>query len=213
MTFRPRIALAGLLLAVSLAVPLHALAHGATADELAHQHSASKDLKVSMADYAVPAIWLVRDDGQKVLLSQELDDGRPTVLNFIYTTCPGICPLMSQVFSRFQTRLGAEREKLHMVSISIDPEQDTPARLRQYAKQFKAGSQWQHYTGTVGASIAAQKAFNAYNGDKMSHDPLTLMRAAPGKPWVRIDGFATPDDLLEQYIQVAAMCEPGHGAQ
>jgi protein SCO1/2 len=213
MTFRSHIALAGLLLAVSLAVPLHALAHGATADELAHQHAASKSLKVSMADYVVPAIWLVRDDGKKVLLPQELDDGRPTVLNFIYTTCPGICPLMSQVFSRFQARLGAEREKVHMVSISIDPEQDTPARLRQYAKQFKAASQWQHYTGTVGASIAAQKAFNAYNGDKMSHDPLTLMRAAPGKPWVRIDGFATPDDLLEQYIQVAAMCEPGNAAQ
>jgi protein SCO1/2 len=39
------------------------------------------------------------------------------------------------------------------------------------------------------------------------------MRAAPGKPWVRIDGFATPDDLLEQYIQVAAMCEPDHAAR
>ncbi len=213
--FRPRTVLAlltVLALAVSLA-PSTALAHGATADELAHQHAVSKGLKVSMADYAVPAIWLVRDDGKKVLLPQELDDGRPTILNFIYTTCPGICPLMSQVFSRLQARLGVEREKVHMVSISIDPEQDTPARLRQYARQFKAGNQWQHYTGTVGASIAAQKAFNAYNGDKMSHDPLTLMRAAPGKPWVRIDGFATPDDLLEQYIQVAAMCEPDHAAR
>jgi protein SCO1/2 len=174
-----------------------------------HQHVLATGLKVSMVDYVVPDIWLVRDDGRKVSLPKELDDGRPLVLNFIYTTCPGICPLMSQVFSRFQSRLGAEREKVHMVSISIDPEQDTPERLRAYAKQFSAGSQWRHYTGTVGASIAAQKAFDAYRGDKMNHDPLTLMRAAPGKPWVRIDGFATPDDLLEQYIQVAAMCEPG----
>jgi protein SCO1/2 len=197
-------------LAASL-LPSLALAHGA--DEVAHQHAANKGLKVSMADYVVPAIWLVRDDGKKVLLPTELDDGRPTVLNFIYTTCSGICPLMSQVFSRFQGRLGAERDKVHMVSISIDPEQDTPARLRSYAKQFNAGAQWQHYTGTVGASIAAQKAFNAYNGDKMSHDPLTLMRAAPGKPWVRIDGFASPDDLLAQYIQVAAMCETGNLAR
>jgi protein SCO1/2 len=114
---------------------------------------------------------------------------------------------MSQVFSRFQSRLGAQRDKVHMVSISIDPEQDTPTRLRAYAKQFGAGSQWRHYTGTVGASIAAQKAFDAYRGDKMSHDPLTLMRAAPGKPWVRIDGFATPDDLMAQYVELAAMCE------
>ena len=77
----------------------------------------------------------------------------------------------------------------------------------QYAKRFSAGNQWRHYTGTVEASVAAQRAFNAYRGDKMNHDPLTLMRAAPGKPWVRIDGFATPGDLLEQYLRVAAMCE------
>jgi protein SCO1/2 len=43
-----------------------------------------------------------------------------------------------------------------------------------------------------------QKAFDAYRGDKMSHSPLTLMRAAPGKPWVRFDGFARADDLMTE---------------
>jgi protein SCO1/2 len=172
-----------------------------------HQHSAASGVKISMADYVTPQLWLVRDDGKRVSLPKELDDGRPVVLNFIYTTCPGICPVMSHVFSQFQERLGADRDKVHMVSISIDPEQDTPARLRAYADKFSAGSQWQHYTGTVEASVRAQKAFDAYRGDKMSHDPLTLMRAAPGKPWVRVDGFASANDLLEQYIGLAAMCE------
>jgi protein SCO1/2 len=171
-------------------------------------HPAANSLKVSMVQYTIPDLWLVRDDGQKVSLLKELDDGRPLVMNFIYTTCPGVCPLMSQVFSEFQARLAADRDKVHMVSISIDPEQDTPARLRSYARRFSAAGQWQHYTGTVGASIAAQKAFDAYRGDKMSHDPLTLMRAAPGKPWVRIDGFATSSDLLAQYLRVTDPSEP-----
>ena len=196
-------------LAFILATPSTVFPAVAQSDAAAHQHANTSGLKVSMVDYVVPDLWLVRDDGKKVLLPKELDDGRPLVMNFIYTTCPGICPLMSQVFSQFQERLGAEREKVHMVSISIDPEQDSPARLREYAARFSAGDQWRHYTGTVSASIAAQKAFGAYRGDKMSHDPLTLMRAAPGKPWIRIDGFATSNDLLEQYISVAAMCEPG----
>ena len=160
-----------------------------------------------MQNYVVPQLSLVRDDGKVVSLPKELDDGRMVVLNFIYTTCPGICPVMSHVFSQFQDRLGSGREKVHMVSISIDPEQDTPARLRAYATQFSAGRQWQHYTGTVEASVRAQKAFDAYRGDKMSHDPLTLMRAAPGKPWIRVDGFASADDLLEQYVTMAEMCE------
>jgi protein SCO1/2 len=193
--------------ALSLLLGAASSAQALTDNAVPHQHPVANGLKITMAEYAVPDIWLVRDDGQRVLLAKELDDGRPLLLNFIYTTCPGICPLMSQVFSRFQSRLGAQRDKVHMVSISIDPEQDTPTRLRTYARQFGAGSQWRHYTGTVGASIAAQKAFDAYRGDKMSHDPLTLMRAAPGKPWVRIDGFATPDDLLAQYVGLAAMCQ------
>jgi protein SCO1/2 len=215
-TFKHQLALNAMTLVVSL-FPQLTLAHGASVEgEPDHQHTANMGLKVTIADYVVPDVWVVRDDGKKVLLTRELDDGRPTVLNFIYTTCPGICPLMSQVFSSFQERLGAGREKVHMVSISIDPEQDTPARLRAYARQFGAENQWQHYTGTVGASIAAQKAFGAYNGDKMSHDPLTFMRAAPGKPWVRIDGFATADDLLAQYIKVAAVAtsrESEHAAR
>jgi len=46
--------------------------------------------------------------------------------------------------------------------------------------------------------LAVQRAFGAYRGDKMSHTPLTLMRSAPGKPWVRFDGFARADDLLAE---------------
>jgi protein SCO1/2 len=88
------------------------------------------------------------------------------------------------------------------MSISVDPEQDTPARLRAYARKFGAGPGWQHYTGTVAASLAAQRAFGAYRGDKMSHSPLTLLRAANSMTWRRIDGFVTPDQLLAEYRQL-----------
>src|SRR6266566_2039655 len=87
--------------------------------------------------------------------------------------------------------LGREDRRVHMVSISIDPEHDTPQRLRAYANKFHAGPQWQYYTGTLRDSLAAQQAFGAYRGDKMGHTPLTLLRAAPGEPWTRIEGFVT----------------------
>ena len=45
---------------------------------------------------------LMRDDGKNVTLIDELNDGRPVVLNFIYTTCTGICPLASHIFSQLQ---------------------------------------------------------------------------------------------------------------
>lgn len=153
------------------------------------------------SQYPIPAVRLVRDDGKAVSFPDELNDGRPVVLNFIFTTCSSFCPLMSQTFAQFDRELGADRERVHLMSISVDPEEDTPARLREYARKFHAGPEWQHYTGTVEASLAAQRAFNVWRGDKMSHTPVTLLRVAPGKPWVRIEGFITPTELVQLYRQ------------
>jgi len=176
----------------------------AAEDSSSEPHPAASGPTKSIRDYAVPAVRLVRDDGKVVSLPEEMNDGRPIVLNFIFTTCTSICPLMSSVFAQFEHRLGAEADKVHLMSISIDPEQDTPARLTEYARKFHAGPEWQHYTGTLDASIKAQRAFDVYRGEKMSHAAVTLMRAAPGKPWLRIEGFVTPDDLVRDYRKLIA---------
>ncbi|KVZ52654.1 hypothetical protein WL18_29430 [Burkholderia ubonensis] len=167
-------------------------------------HAVAPGTTHSMADYALPPVELVRDDGKTVSLVDELNDGRPVILTFIYTSCTTICPMISQTLERLQGELGSDRDKVHVVSISIDPEEDTPARLRAYAARFDAGPEWQHYTGTVDASIAAQRAFNVYRGDKMNHAPVAFLRAAPGRQWMRIDGFATPSELLAAYRDVVA---------
>jgi protein SCO1/2 len=99
------------------------------------------------------------------------------------------------------------------MSISVDPEQDTPVRLREYARKFHAGPGWQHYTGTIEASLAAQRAFNVWRGDKMSHTSVTFMRIAPDRQWLRIDGFVTPEELLERYRQLKESTQPGVAAR
>jgi len=185
---------------LSCGIPAAAFAH----DAHAHHHPAADETRRSVVEYIVPNVHLVRDDGTPVSLDKELADGRPVVLNFIYTTCTSVCPLTSATFAELQQKLGAAKGGVHMVSISIDPEQDTPARLHAYAEKFGAGPQWQHYTGTLDASIAAQRAFNTYRGSKMDHAPVTFVRMAPGKSWVRIEGFATADQLLGELRGVVA---------
>jgi protein SCO1/2 len=189
--------------AIGVAVPV---AFAGEHDHHQHQQQAQANRSVSRttANYKVPDAPMVRMDGAKVKFGADIDDARPVVLNFIYTTCTAICPVMTQTFAEVQTKLGSERDKVRMVSVSIDPEQDTPARLREYAKQYKAGPQWQFYTGTVESSIAVQKAFDAYRGDKMNHTPVTFLRPGPGKPWIRLDGFATPDEIVREVRQLAA---------
>ena len=91
-----------------------------------------------------------------------------------------------------------------MVSNSMDPEQDTPARLSAYAAGRGAGPQWQFLTGSPAASIAVQRAFGVYRGDKVNHEAVTFLRAGPGKPWMRLDGFATPAELTRKVREALA---------
>jgi protein SCO1 len=152
----------------------------------------------STADYTIPNVTLTRADGKSVSLPEELNDGRPVVMDFFFTTCGSICPLLTQTLARVQEELGAGRDKVHLVSISIDPEADTPAVLTQYARRYHAGPEWHLYTGSMDAIITTAKAFNVYRGNKMAHTPVTLVRTAPGKPWVRFDGFASSQQLVQE---------------
>lgn len=204
-----RARLASLLLGVIAAIVGLAIPAQATVVDVVDPHAAHlaavRAANRSIADYSVPDLSLVRDDGRRVSLRNEIDDGRPVVLAFIYTSCTTVCPVVSHVMADLQAKLGNARDRVHLVSISIDPEYDTPARLRAYAQRFGAGPEWQHYTGTLEASREAQRAFDVYRGDKMDHTPALLVRPLPGARWVRIDGFATPDQLL---AELPSYCVP-----
>lgn len=167
-----------------------------------HGHSASADhvnYTRTVADYELPEVQLVGKDGLKTLLSSVLKHDGPIMLQFIFTTCPTICPVMSSTFSAAQAKLGEDLGKARMISISIDPEHDTPERLRQYARKFRAGQQWLFLTGSAEDIAAVQKAFDAYRGSKMRHEPLTFLRAGPGAPWIRLDGLMSATQLVVEY--------------
>jgi len=191
--------------AIALLLAAGALLGARPAVSAEHDHHAMQHahpgqaLSISRESYRLPEVPAVRMDGKKVDFPREIDSGRPAVLNFVYTSCTAICPMTTQVFSDFQQKLGTEREKVDLVSISIDPEFDTPPRLTAYARRFGAQPGWQFYTASPEASIAMQKSFGAYRGDRMNHTPSTFFRPAPGKPWIRVDGLASADELLTVY--------------
>jgi protein SCO1/2 len=156
----------------------------------------------STARYNLPDVSVVRQDGKKLSFLKEINDGRPVVLSFIFASCSAICPMLSHLLSKVQTKLSKDGQKYHLVSISIDPENDTPDVLIQYGKKFSAGSNWDFYTGTAESSLAIQKAFDAYRGDKMNHSSVIFMRAKPNKPWLRLEGFGSPDALIHEYHEM-----------
>jgi cytochrome oxidase Cu insertion factor (SCO1/SenC/PrrC family) len=149
----------------------------------------------TVAHYDVPSVTLISMDGTKTSLASALKHDGPVMLQFIFTTCPTVCPVMSSLLSAAQSKLGTVR----LISISIDPEQDTPERLREYARKFKAGPQWLFLTGSTENITAIQKAFDAYRGSKMRHEPLTFLRATPGDQWVRLEGLMNATQLVNEY--------------
>jgi len=166
-----------------------------------HQHMpAAPGYQRSEAAYTVPDITLFDQQGQRVSLPALLSAGdKPVMLNFIFTSCTAICPTMTAIFAKVQSQLGGDAARVQMVSVSIDPENDTSAELAAYATRFGARSPWLFLTGSLDDSLAVQKAFDAYRGDKMNHTPLTLFHAGPGASWVRYDGFADAADLTKEY--------------
>lgn len=159
----------------------------------------------SIASYNIPDLKLVDMNGATVSLRDGLSGKEPVMLNFIYTTCTAICPVMSATFHHVQDQLGSEANKVRMISISIDPEYDTPEKLREYAAKYRAGPQWSLLTGSVANSIAVQQAFNSYRGNKMNHAPATFIRVGGAdNSWVRLDGFASAPDIIKEYRQFAS---------
>jgi protein SCO1/2 len=158
----------------------------------------------SLHDYRIPEVALVNADGEPVDLFSELQLDQPLLLNFIFTSCTAICPVLSATFAQVQKELGHGDEAIRLVSISIDPEQDTPDRLKVYAERYHASPRWHFLTGSRPDILKVQQAFDAYRGDKMSHVPLTFLRASPNARWVRIEGFASAADLVAEYSAVVS---------
>lgn len=158
--------------------------------------------KRSFQTYAVPDITL-RDQTRRAVNLADLVNGGdgPVLLNFIFTSCTTICPVMSATFDQVQADIGKINPGYRMISISIDPEYDTPARLHDYAEMHEAQPNWLFLTGGFDDVMSAVKAFDAVflSNNKMYHEPLTFLRARPKSNWVRLEGLLSAEELTAEY--------------
>ena len=98
-----------------------------------------------------PEFALISQDGASVKLADYR--GKVVAVTFIFTLCADTCPVLTPMMSFVQDQLGADfGEKVHFVSITVDPERDTPEVLKEYAQAFGANlSGWAFLTGTPDA--------------------------------------------------------------
>ena len=162
----------------------------------------SKTYKRTTERYQLPDVTLINQDGKAVRLKSLLESGKPVIVDFIYGTCTTICPVLSACYINLQQKLGVNAQKVHLVSISIDPENDSPKVMREYLKRYRAKPGWDFLTGSRKDIDAVMKAFDAYIPNKMSHYALTLIHTPQSSSWVRVFGIMSTSEFMEEVKKV-----------
>ena len=169
------------------------------------QAETKEKYKRTVENYVVPDVTLVNQNGARVKLKTLLNSKKVVMVDFIFTTCTTICPVLSAGFSNFQKKIGPDSKNVQLVSISIDPDNDTPKRLREYLKRYDAKAGWDFLTGSKDDIEKVIKALDAYasnNFNKMYHLPLALLHSSADSRWVRIYGLIGTSDLISEYEKV-----------
>lgn len=165
-------------------------------------HAAEQKYKRTIESYTMPDVVLVNQNGAKVHFKDLMLSNKPIVVDFIFGTCTTICPVLSAGFVNLQNKIGPDSQKVHLVSISIDPENDTPKVLKEYLKRYRSKPGWDFLTGSRRDIDSVMRAFNAYIPNKMSHYPLTLIRSPADGKWVRIFGLMSSSEFLGEFQKV-----------
>ena len=125
-------------------------------------------------------------------------EDRPVALNFIFATCTTICPVMTSTFAQVRRELGAAGDQVHFVSVTIDPEYDTPAVLARFAEKFGATAGWDFLTGSAQDVNRVSRAFGIGSGSKFGHRPITFLRQPGQAKWVRLEGLGGGSALADE---------------
>jgi protein SCO1 len=167
-----------------------------------HVHQAQGnpgDRPAGITGVRVPDVELVNQDGKRVRFYSDLVTGKIVAINTIFTTCTTICPLMGANFAKLSKLLSGEGAgKLSLISISIDPAEDTPERLKQWARGFgETGSEWTLLTGAKSEIDGLLKALQIFTADKQDHAPLVLIGGEGASDWVRASALLPPARLAD----------------
>lgn len=153
----------------------------------------------------IPDVPVLDQDGRKLLFRSDLVEGKVVAINFLFTNCTTICPPLGATFGKLRKLLGERAGRdVHLISISVDPTTDTPARLKAWAAKFSEGPGWTLVTGSREDVTRLLKSLGAYTANMNDHPPLVLISNRHGQ-WTRAYGLAPPAKLAAAIDEMAAL--------
>lgn len=169
-------------------------------DQNGEADASARGYQRTVHPYRIPDVRLTDTGRREIDFGAAIDGQASTIIGFIFTTCAGVCPVITANMTRAVPELDKLGGDYRVFLVSIDPEYDTPEKLSDYARRFKTGEQITFLTGDTASVHEVLRAFNAVylGGRKMNHQPVTLIRAGHDAPWVRLDGLVTGRDLARE---------------
>jgi protein SCO1/2 len=141
---------------------------------------------------------LVDQDGQELMFVSDVIGDNIVVMDFVYTTCTTICPVLSALFTQVQGKLGESvGDEVTLVSMSVDPVRDTPQRLKAYSAKHRAGDGWLWLTGQKSDVEDVLTGLGAYTPSFEDHPSMVLIGDGRTGEWKRLFGFPNPDRIVQ----------------
>lgn len=195
-------------LAMTLAMLLCALAAAPARPHQAHAHgqatapTAGKPVKLTDS--------LLQDqDGRSLRLATDAVADKVVAVTFVFTHCVDTCPLVSHTFSQVQEMLGPLLEdRVRLISLTVDPARDTPARLKQYASQFVARPGWLWLTGDQASMKQALQDFGVYAASPENHPSIIVIGDPRTGRWTRLYSIDSPQQVLSRVNELLAAGPP-----
>jgi len=142
-------------------------------------------------------VALVNQNGETMRLYSDVIGGKTVIINSFFASCSGSCPIMASSLAKIQDHLGDRVGKdVRLVSISVDPTADTPAKLKAYAARFHARPGWYFLTGKKENVDLALRKLGQYVDDKNDHTNVILVGNDRTGLWKKAFGLAQPKDLI-----------------
>lgn len=180
--------------------------HGGEIDHSRHKAMLAKrqsSEETAANGLSIPNVTVLNQHGEKITMEETLQGNSIVVINTIFTTCTTICPIIGVQFSRVQNLLQNELNEdalnsVLLLSISVDPTNDTPERLDAWQQKIGGGPGWVLVTGDKSQIDYLLKAAGLFTPSPTEHSPITLIGNPQQKKWIRISGFSPPEQLVRQ---------------
>jgi cytochrome oxidase Cu insertion factor (SCO1/SenC/PrrC family) len=155
---------------------------------------------------------LVAQDGRSLRFYGDVLKDHVVLINFVFTECGDACPLITHKLLQARQALGARAREVRFVSISIDPERDTPQTMLQFARKHNAiDPEWLWLTGPKANVDLVTRKLGAYTDDRNDHFTGLIVGNLRTDRWIKIRPDAPPAVITAQ-LRMVGEFDPKVGA-